>query len=565
MRQTERVVSAPTVPGRLPVLGHLPQLAIKRSEFLQSAIGLGDVVKIYLGNKPMYVANSPDAIHDMLVTQSRSFGKGLVFQRVRPYLGNGLITSDGDFHRRQRRSLQPAFHRDRIAGYIAAMSQVAEEQTSSWRPGEVIRIDRAMRRLSAAMLVATLFASQNATISDAVAAIADRVGDDLNVFIRGVFVYMLLPAWFAGVPTPGRRKFLTAAGALRDLADSTVRQARDNQASGHDLLSVMLTPPEDGSAGMSDEDARDELLTLLIAGVETTGTTLSWAIHVLGQHPDMADRMYAESRQNPAGFIPSAATLPYTTRFLQEVLRMYQPNWILMRRALETVRIGGVQLPEGAEVIYSPSALHRDAAYFDDPMNFDPDRWLKHPEGDLPRGSYIPFAAGNRKCIGDSFAWAEMLVALASIVGRWRLLPVEGHQVKPVADGQIHPNALPMRIERRDTENGLWPRCPRPRHRSWRGRRSPRCAVPTGPGCRLTGARPIPPSRSRCVTPTPCRRRLPPGVPARNVHWTVPVPHTRTNSGGGTRRPQWRPCTSRQATARPAAAWTACSSEPVTR
>jgi cytochrome P450 len=565
MRQTDRVVSAPTMPGRLPVLGHLPHLAVKRSEFLQSAIGLGDVVKIYLGNKPIYIANSPDAIHEMLVTQSRSFGKGLVFQRVRPYLGNGLITSDGEFHRRQRRSLQPAFHRERIAEYITAMMQVADEQTSEWRPGEVVRIDRAMRRLSAAMLVATLFASQNATISKAVAAIAERVGDDLNVFIRGVFVYMLLPAWCAHVPTPGRRKFLTAADALRDLADSTVRQARENEADGQDLLSIMLAPPEDGSGGMSDQDARDELLTLLIAGVETTGTTLSWAIHVLGQHPDMADRMYAESTQNPPGFLPTAAALPYTTRFLQEVLRMYQPNWILMRRALETVRIGDVQLPEGAEVIYSPSALHRDPAYFDDPLNFDPDRWLKYPEGDLPRGSYIPFAAGNRKCIGDSFAWAEMLVALTSIVARWRLLPVEGHHVKPVADGQIHPNALPMRIQRRDTGESLWPPCPLLRRRSWRGRRSPSCAVLTGPGCPLTRAAPIPPPRSRCITPSPCRRPQPPGVPGRNVHRTVPAPRTRTGNGSGTCWPRWRPCMSRRATAPPAAAWTACSSAPAGR
>ncbi|WP_158092639.1 cytochrome P450 [Streptomyces platensis] len=438
--------AAPIAPGRFPLLGHLPQLAVKRAGFLQSIKTRGDIIKIFLGTRPMFVLNSPEAVHDVLVTQSRKFSKGLLFDIARPFIGNGIITSEREFHRRQRRALQPAFHRDSIAGYVGTMIDVAEEQVSTWRPGEVIVMDQAMRRLMTVMLVATLFSTERPDGAEAMAELGDRVAEHLTTVMRGVFVGTVLPAPIASLPALGHRRYLSAAAALRDLADTAVRQARQDPTGRGDLLSIMFTGTAGNPQGMSDVEARDELLSLLMAGAETTSTTLSWALYELGRRPEITDRIKAECRSRPVEVIPSATTFPFTDRFLREVLRLHQPNWLLMRRALEPVRVSGIELPPGAEIIYSAATMHRDPAYFPDPLRFDPDRWLDRSQKELPPGAYIPFAVGNRKCIGDFFSMTEMLVVLRSIVSRWRLHPLEKHRVRPVVQAQIRPNSLPMLV-----------------------------------------------------------------------------------------------------------------------
>jgi len=446
MPGTTHIIDAPLAPGRFPILGHLPKLAAHRLEFLQELRSGGDIVRIQLGRRSMYVLNSPEAIYQVLVAQSRHFGKGLLFDRARPFVGNGIITSDGEFHRRQRRALQPAFHPDRIAEYTGALADAARRQIDSWCTGRIMAMDREMRRLASAMLLAALFpsgtgAAANQTVED----IGERVSGHLDVLVRGTLRATLLPSALAALPTRGRRRFLTAAAGLRRLADSAVQQARHSPGLQNGMLALMLTAP----GGMSDQQARDELLAILIAGVETTSTTLAWALYALGRHPEIAELVSREAHATESGVIDPTA-LPYTRRFLQEVLRLHQPNWILMRRALDSVRICSIELPAGAEVIYSAATLHRDPVYFPDPLRFDPDRWLTRPEKDLPRCAYIPFAVGNRKCIGDSFAWAEMMVAITTIMSRWQLHPSSGHTVRAVADAQIHPDGLPMFVTSRE-------------------------------------------------------------------------------------------------------------------
>lgn len=447
-----RSITAPVAPGRFPLLGHLPQLAVKRVEFLQSVRAQGDIVRIFLGNRPVFVLNSPQAVHDVLLTQSRKFGKGLLFDVARPFIGNGIITSDRDFHLRQRRALQPAFRRDGIAACVGTMTDIAEEQVSAWRPGEVIAMDLVLRRMMTVMLVATLFSTERPDGADAVAELGERVAEHLTTVMRGVFVGTVLPAPIASSPALGHRRYLAAATALRELADTAVRQARQagqgrQGGTGRgDLLSIMFADTPGNPRGMTDVEARDELLSLLMAGAETTSTTLAWALHEIGRRPELTERIRTECEALPVGALPGAATLPFTERFLREVLRLHQPSWLLMRRALEPVRVCGVDLPQGAELIYSALTMHRDPAYYPDPLRFDPDRWLDRTEKDLPPGAYVPFALGNRKCIGDHFAMTEMLVVLRSIVSRWRPRPVEGHRVRPVVHALIRPNALPMRV-----------------------------------------------------------------------------------------------------------------------
>jgi cytochrome P450 len=407
-----------------------------------------DVVRIQLASKPVFVLNSPNAIYEVMVGKSRYFTKGLLFDRTRPLLGNGIVTSDGAFHRRQRRALQPAFHSAQIAQYSQTLAEVVRTHVDGWRPGQVTAMDREMWRLAAAMLVATLFPpgadpATNLTVKD----IGDVASDYIGLFIRGVLRATLLPSPLAAIPTPGRRRFLAAAKALRQLADSAIQQARRDPERQNGMLALMLAAPE----AMSDQEASDDLLTVLLAGVETTSTSLAWALYALGRNPEIAERVSSEAlATDPA--VTDPAAMPYTGRFLQEVLRLYQPNWIFMRRASEPVRICSVDLRAGAELIYSPATLHRDPAYFPDPLRFDPDRWLARQEKDLPRCAYVPFGAGNRKCIADSFAWAEMRVAVATIAARWRVHPAPGHVVRPIANLQVHPNALPMFVTALDPQ-----------------------------------------------------------------------------------------------------------------
>ncbi|MFF5442090.1 cytochrome P450 [Streptomyces achromogenes] len=303
---------------------------------------------------------------------------------------------------------------------------------------------REVRDLAVAMLVPALFPfAEGARTRRIVEDPGARVSHDLELLVRGVLRATILPPPLAVVPTPGRRRAPASAAALRRLAEQAVRQALSSPE-GHGVLALMLAH----EGGMSDEEACDEVLTLLVAGVETTATTLSWALYALARNPRMADRMHDEARTAEPGVVTPAA-LPYTARFVHEVLRLYQPLWFMGRRALETVRVGRYEIPRGAEVIYSAATLHRDPAFFPQPLRFDPDRWLTRPEKSLPRGAYLPFGAGNRRCIGDGFAWAEMLAVLSAVTTRWHLRPAPGHRVRAVADAQIHPDALPMSVTAR--------------------------------------------------------------------------------------------------------------------
>ncbi|MEV6026055.1 cytochrome P450 [Streptomyces sp. NPDC052036] len=437
---------APVAQGRCPVLGHLPQLAASRSRFFDSLRPQGEVVQILLGSRPAFVLNSPGAVHESLTDKSRDLGKGLLFQTARPFMGNGIALSEGAFHRRQRRILQPGFHRARIADYAATMAALAEQTAESWRPGSVVQLDEEMRRLATSVILQVLFASSHEIPRD-LAVMGEKVPAYLHVLTKGMFLHTVLPARVAALPTRGRRHFFAAAATLRTLAERAVQHARIHAGDG-DLLSLMLGRAGATTPAMTDEQARDELLTLLIAGAETTATTLSWALHVLSTDPRAQERIGAEARAVSLATEPGAAT-PYTDRFLTEVLRLYQPNWLMMRRTTCPTTIRSVRLPEGAELILSAAALHRDPVSFPDPLRFDPDRWLSRTERDLPRGAYIPFGAGNRKCIGDTFAWHEMRITLAAIMTRWRLHPVPRHRVRAVEHVQIRPNALPLRVTRR--------------------------------------------------------------------------------------------------------------------
>ncbi|WP_329052948.1 cytochrome P450 [Amycolatopsis sp. NBC_01488] len=442
---TTRPADAPVVCAarrRLPLLGHTLWLALRRVDYLQALRACGDAVLIHLGPLPVYVLNSPELIHRMLVEHAGKFSKGLLFDRARPYFGDGLLTSSGSFHMRQRRLVQPAFHRDAVYGHTAAMANAVNRHIDQWRDGQVIAVERETRALATSIIVETLFDTDDSM------QLAELVERSLPEFIAGVGRRTLLPSALTRLPIPGTRRF-DAAGA--DLRRTTLRFVAQHRRDGGNLVSRLLAARDHTGRGMTDDEAVDEVITLLIAGIETSATTLAWAYHELGHHPQLRDRLHHEVDTVLAGRRVTAADLPrlrFNRALLYEILRLHHPTWLLMRRAQEDADLGGVLIPAGAEALYSPTTLHRDPNLYADPLRLDPDRWLPDPPP-LPRCSFIPFGAGNRKCVGETFAWSEMSLILATVAARWQLDPCSGTKVKTIVDGIVRPGHLPMTVRSR--------------------------------------------------------------------------------------------------------------------
>jgi cytochrome P450 len=434
------------IPGRWPLLGHTPSLLRQRFSFTSGLREHGELVKIYLGPMPAYVVTTPELVHEVLVTQAGKFEQGILFERFRPHLGNGVALSNGAFHLRQRRLLQPAFHRERIAHYASTMVESASATAVGWQPGEVVEVYQAMQQLAVTVLGRTLFATE---LGAAAIAEAQR---SVPILVKQVIVRALSPGFLAALPIPANRAFDAATARLRAVVTEVIAAARTEGADNGDLLSMLLLA-RDAETGesMSDQQVYDEVVTLLTGGTDTIGLALGWFFHELGRHPEIERRFHAEIDEVLGGATPTIDDLPklgYTRQILNEVLRAY-PIWLLIRRTNAEVDLGGVRLPAGTEVVYSPHALHHDPRNFTDPDRFDPDRWAPDRVGEIPKGAYVPFGAGVRQCIGNTFAQTEITLVAATIAARWRLVPVPGRPVRMKVTGAAYPSRLPMTAEPR--------------------------------------------------------------------------------------------------------------------
>jgi Cytochrome P450 len=389
----------------------------------------GDLVYFEFGPQPMLLVNNPDYIRDVLVTHNRKFMKGEGLQRAKRLLGEGLLTSEGEFHLRQRRLAQPAFHRQRIAGYAATMVEYAARDCDRWRAGETRDVAREMMRLTLAIAGKTLFDAN-------VEGEADEIGKALTTTFE-LFNSLTLP--FAQLldrlPLPANKRFEKARGRL----DATIyRIINERRASGEDrgdLLSMLIAARDeegDGS-GMTDEQLRDEAMTIFLAGHETTANALTWTWYLLSQHPEIEARLHAEVDEVLKGALPTAEDFPrlrYTEMVFAEAMRLYPPAWVIGRRALGDYQINGYKIPARSILLMSQYVTHHDARFFPDPFRFDPERWT--PEAREPRQkfSYFPFGGGPRVCIGESFAWMEGALVLATIAQRFRMRLAPGHPVE---------------------------------------------------------------------------------------------------------------------------------------
>jgi len=415
-----------TAPGALPVLGHAVQFFRDPLAFLLNASESDDVVAVRLGPSRVFLVCAPELVRQVLLNP-RVFDKGgAVYDAFRTTFGEGVGACPFEPHRRKRNLVQPAFHRARIIEHAAMISDEVAAMTAGWQEGELIDLNTVMHRLTTTVGLRMLFGSQ--VTPDVVA----EVHELLPVMMRGLYRRAIVPVPRVHVLD---RRYLAARRRLHDLTDELLT------ASTVDGTAAMLR-----DAGLTGQELHDEVVGLLVGGVETTVATLCWTFSLLSRNPNTRRRLHAEVDAvlsgRPAVYTDLAA-LDYTQRLVTEVLRLYPPIWVLTRQVMEDTEIGGHPVPVGATVMFSPYALHRDPNLFETPDEFDPDRWLPERAATVPQGAWIPFGAGNRKCIGDVFASVEAAIAVATIATRWQLSPA-GAPPSPVPKGELSTGPLPM-------------------------------------------------------------------------------------------------------------------------
>jgi cytochrome P450 len=418
-------------------VGVLPEFRKDPPGFLEkTARQYGDVVYLPLGRQHIYYVGHPDAIRDILVTHQNKFKKSRMLERARVLLGDGLLTSEGDHHRRQRRLVQPAFHRDRLAGYGAVMVERAAMVRDQWQSGRSFDVLQEMMRLTLAIVARTLFSADVDSEADEIGAALTQVFDLFEVIL------MPFSELLEKLPLPAVRRFKRARKRLDVTIYRLIEERRTSGGDAGDLLSMLLLAcDEEGTGGMTDQEIRDEALTLFLAGHETTADALTWAWYLLSQNPPAEAALHAELDRVLAGRTPSFGDLPqlrYTESVFSEALRLYPPAWGIGRRALEDYRVGDFLIPARSVVLTSPYAVHRDPRWFADPLAFRPERWLAD-DAARPKFAYFPFGGGARVCIGERFAWMEGTLILAAIGQRWRLRLEPGHRVETHARITLRP------------------------------------------------------------------------------------------------------------------------------
>ena len=436
------------LPRALPLVGHALHLLRDPWTFLTAARPLGGVVGIRIGPRPAYLVNDPALIRRVLVGEAKKFDKGVQFEKMRPILGNGLVTAEGQEHLTHRRLVQPAFHHSRIAGYATVMRELSLEMTASWRDGGRIELDRQLTQLALKIVGKTLFSTKLGTEA------INEVLRSMPVFLHGIAKRAMAPTrLLEKLPTRENRRFDEANRRLHEVVDRMIAEYRRAGVDHGDMVSMLLLARDEATGeGLGDAQVRDEAITMLLAGSETTSTLLSWIFHVLGQRPDLESALRAEVDEvlgDGPVTVERIGRLAYTRRLVTEALRVYPPAWLITRRTNEPVTLGGVALPAGASILFSPYSLHRDPTFYPDPDRFDPDRWLPERAKDVPRPAFVPFGAGNRQCIGEGFAWTEAMVVLATVTRHWHMRPVAGVEVRMTPAATLRPSGLPMVARRR--------------------------------------------------------------------------------------------------------------------
>ncbi|HEX6796493.1 MAG TPA: cytochrome P450 [Ktedonobacterales bacterium] len=421
------------------------------SLMLGAAQRYGDVVRLRMLLWPFYLVSSTEGVQRVLQEHHPNYNKDVIdYRLLRTFLGRGLLTDDGESWLRQRRLIQPAFHRQRLAAFGKLMASATTALLARWDaldPDGPLDVAHEMMRLTQRIVGLALFSID-------LSAEAETIGGAFTTLNTLITDYSYMPFPPLAVPTPRNRRLTGAAATLESAVRAIIAARREREDDPADLLSLLLAARDaDTGEGMPDDQVRDEVMTLLLAGHETTANLLAWTWYLLARHPEAERRLHDELDAVLAGEAPSVdrlAELPYTRMVLDETLRLYPPAWIITRNAIAADAIAGYTVPAGAAIILSPYVTHRLPAYWDDPDAFDPERFTPERVAARPRFAYFPFGGGPRQCIGNGFALMEAQIALATIAQRYRLRALPGRAIEPEPLITLRPHGgLPMLLERR--------------------------------------------------------------------------------------------------------------------
>jgi cytochrome P450 len=415
----------------------------------------GDIVRFKLGPFRYLLLNDVDAVKHVLVDNAKNYTKSRNYKGLKLVLGEGLLTSEGDFWKRQRRLVQPAFHRDRLAGFVDTMATATTAALERWEPkvGTTFDVHAEMMRLTFHIVGLTLLGANLVDEADAFGKALTTALEFANDYAEAA---MPLPPW---VPTPRNIEFKRALKTLDDLVLRVIAERRRSAREENDLLGMLMAVKDEeageGAAhtGMTDRQLRDEIMTLVLAGHETTANALTWTWYLLSKHPDIARRVKREVDEVLGGRtpgLPDLAKLVYTRQVIDESMRLYPPAWAFERQAIEDDEVKGFAVPKGTLIGICPFTLHRNVAYWSNPEGFDPDRFAPNAseKTERPRWAYLPFGGGPRMCVGSAFATMEAQLVLAMFAGRYRLDLPAGTNVEMIPAVTLRPRGgLPMALK----------------------------------------------------------------------------------------------------------------------
>ena len=446
----------PPGPPEWPVVGQTLRYITDPLGLMRESAGYGDLVTMSTKPIVVFLVNHPDLIEESFVTNHRSVGRGWTTAVWQDLLGLGLVTSDDPLHLRQRRLMQPQFNHRRIAGYAEIMTDFARRHETRWQDGARVDMSREMGELTLHIVVRTLMGLD---LPDAVRRIGAAFEIGNEYLTKRGNLPLRLRRLANSLPLPFTVRFKRGRDFLDETVYGLIAQRRESGLEGDDLLSLLLNVRDEEAANpedavMTDTQLRDEVITLFAAGHETTAVALTWTWFLLATHPEIQARFHAElddvlGRRDPT--LDDLSNLTFTERILTESMRLYPPIWSTGRMVFQPFTLGGWEIPTGAVLSAPQLVVHRDPRWFEDPLEFRPDRWTPEFRAGLHRFAYYPFGGGPRLCIGEGFAWMEAMLALATMGQRWTMRHDQRHTV------ELHPlislrpkGGMPLYLERRD-------------------------------------------------------------------------------------------------------------------
>lgn len=450
----EKGLQVPTAPDKLPLIGHVLPLLRGPLRFLESLPQHGDLVQVRIGGLRAVIVCDPELTHEVLV-HDRVYDKGgALYDRLREVLGNGVATCPYSEHRRQRRQIQPVFRQERFPDYARAMAREIAVQIGMWNDVQTFDALTAALSITSRVAVKTMF---SAPLSPSV---VDDIVNDLNTAMAFMYKRLLVPPMLRSLPVLRKRTYDRARTRLRETTDRIIAEYQERGVDYGDLLATLLKAQnqdsqiefEKGRGGLSDEEIGDQVVTFMLGGIEANANTIAWALHTIARDPALQNRLHVEADTVLAGALPQFSDIPrldLTGRTVHETLRLYSIGWFFTRTATEPARLGDYRIPAGTTVVYSPYLIQRREDLYHDAGRFDPDRWTGDGTITAQSKAFVPFGAGARKCIGDTFAVVQATLTLAMIMSAWQIEPATSAPLRPKLGTQLSPNGGPLRIRAR--------------------------------------------------------------------------------------------------------------------